>query len=38
MLLKPAPRFVSGCIQIRKPFDPKDAVSVVGRAIGNCGE
>jgi DNA-binding NtrC family response regulator len=25
--------FASGCIQIRKPFDPKDAVSVVGQAV-----
>ena len=29
--------FASRCIQIRKPFNPKDAVSVVGRAIGTSG-
>jgi CheY-like chemotaxis protein len=26
--------FASGCIQLRKPFNPKDAVTVVGQAIG----
>jgi DNA-binding NtrC family response regulator len=30
--------FASSCIQLRKPFDPKDAVRVVGQAIGTSWE
>jgi DNA-binding NtrC family response regulator len=30
--------FASGCVQLRKPFEPKDAVSVVGQAIGLSGK
>jgi DNA-binding NtrC family response regulator len=30
--------FASGCIQIRKPFNPKDAVRVVGQTVGTPGE
>jgi DNA-binding NtrC family response regulator len=29
--------FASGCTQIRKPFNPKDVVSVVNQAIGSSG-
>jgi DNA-binding NtrC family response regulator len=28
----------SGCVQLRKPFEPEDAVSVVGRAIGTSAK
>ena len=28
----------SGCPQVHKPFNPKDAVSIVGQAIANSGE
>ena len=30
--------FVSGCVRIRKPFNPKDAISVVSQAIGSSSD
>jgi DNA-binding NtrC family response regulator len=30
--------FASGCIRLRKPFNPKDAVAVLSQAIGSAGE